>query len=694
VNCRSPVARRSRVALPAFLAFVLPVVAGCHGASGAQSDAGPERPPSDASTANPADQDAGAIPYTFPADAEGASLLGSCPGWSWTDPLPQGNDLNGVWGVGSADVWAVGANGTVVHWNGSEWSTTGAASNSGTTSYLQDVWGSGSNDVWAVGSAGTVVRWNGSGWVVSTIDARSTLSGVWGSGPNDVWAVGYFGGDAFEAGAYGTLAHWNGIAWSTSTVPTDGGIPVDASLHGFHGVWGSGPGDVWVVGDRGAIEHWDGGGWTDTGFGADSGVQDSLLSVWGSGPGDVWAVGGGTFAHWNGTSWAQVAPPVSAHFDRVWGTGSSDVWAAGPGGVLAHWNGSAWSTSAVPGATLSTFRGVWGNSAGDVWTVGAAGAIARWNGSAWSLITSQVAAPVGAVWGTGPSDVWAVGNGAILHWDGSMWTAAPPAVDGLPGARAVDSLNLYGLWGTGSNDIWAVGFDQLPIGGPGGIAVHWNGSVWSASTAMSVHLSDVWGSATNDIWGVGLVGGAGTGGIVHWNGSAWSPAVLPPASTNVNDLYGVWGNRADDVWAVGTGTILHWDGQAWSAAASGVALEQSSLTSVWGSGPNDVWAVGYGVVAHWNGSAWSFSGTDADGGATTESLHQVWGSGPTDVWAVGTVSAAGGQAPQATGGSVIRHWDGRAWSVCTANVNALRGVWGSGPSDVWTVGANAILHHR
>ncbi len=34
------------------------------------------------------------------------------------------NDLYGVWGAAPDDVWAVGDHGTVIHWNGSDWSVT------------------------------------------------------------------------------------------------------------------------------------------------------------------------------------------------------------------------------------------------------------------------------------------------------------------------------------------------------------------------------------------------------------------------------------------------------------------------------------------------------------------------------------------------------------------------------------------
>jgi hypothetical protein len=65
--------------------------------------------------------------------------------WRWQNPLLQGNSLNGAWGSGQADVWAVGDCGTLLHWNGSAWH----AVPSGTTAHLHAVWGIGVNDAWA-----------------------------------------------------------------------------------------------------------------------------------------------------------------------------------------------------------------------------------------------------------------------------------------------------------------------------------------------------------------------------------------------------------------------------------------------------------------------------------------------------------------------------------------------------------------
>ena len=51
------------------------------------------------------------------------------------------------------------------------------------------------NDVWAVGDNGTIIHWDGATWKESVAafqvnKKKPDLHGVWGSGPNDVWIVG------------------------------------------------------------------------------------------------------------------------------------------------------------------------------------------------------------------------------------------------------------------------------------------------------------------------------------------------------------------------------------------------------------------------------------------------------------------------------------------------------------------------
>src|ERR687887_2323503 len=79
----------------------------------------------------------------------------SSDGWSWSNPLPQGNTLNSVWGSARDDVWAVGHFGTILHWDGSAWSASLSGIPTDDAHNFYGVWGSARDDVWAVGLCGT-----------------------------------------------------------------------------------------------------------------------------------------------------------------------------------------------------------------------------------------------------------------------------------------------------------------------------------------------------------------------------------------------------------------------------------------------------------------------------------------------------------------------------------------------------------
>ena len=185
-------------------------------------------------------------------------------GWCWSNQLPEGNALNGVWGGNANDVWAVGLRDTIVHWDGSVWSGISYQ----TKDDLTGIWGSGLGDIWAVGARGTggvIIRWNGMGSTIDSAEVPAVLNGVWGDGPDDVWGVG----------ASGMLVHWDGtVLWTVSTGLTDDLL----------GIWGTSGDDLWAVGRNGTILHWDGAGWVQLALG----IADDLHAVWSSGAGDIW----------------------------------------------------------------------------------------------------------------------------------------------------------------------------------------------------------------------------------------------------------------------------------------------------------------------------------------------------------------------------------------------------------------------
>lgn len=108
-------------------------------------------------------------------------------------PLALQADLLAAWGH-DEHLWAAGTNGTLVHFDGTEWNT----AHTGTTAVLRAIFGIAPNDIWAVGDRGTVLHFDGNAWsrvAVGTYDGN--LSAVWGSAPDDVW----IGGEA-------VMFHW------------------------------------------------------------------------------------------------------------------------------------------------------------------------------------------------------------------------------------------------------------------------------------------------------------------------------------------------------------------------------------------------------------------------------------------------------------------------------------------------------
>lgn len=63
--------------------------------------------------------------------------------------------LQDVWGSSGNDVFAVGDNGTILHYDGTQW----RQMNSGTSETLYDVWGVSGSDVFAVGTGGTILHY-------------------------------------------------------------------------------------------------------------------------------------------------------------------------------------------------------------------------------------------------------------------------------------------------------------------------------------------------------------------------------------------------------------------------------------------------------------------------------------------------------------------------------------------------------
>jgi hypothetical protein len=667
----------------------------CGGVANTSSDASPDSS-TDAGTTPPFDGRAASAPDGSVTSNGLTSGICSASGWCWSDTTLQSNALTGVWGAGANDVWAVGAGGTILHWDGATWSP----SASGTTATLRDVWGSASDDVWAVGP-GTLLHWDGKAWanVVAALAPTFTSASlyvqrVWGTSATDVWAVCGSTYPAVPNVPNGAILHWNGSSWALVPSP---------NTNFFGGIWGSGPNDVWAFAAQSSVVHWDGVAWTAVDITPADLYQ--ATHAWGSGAGDIWVAAlGSDGLRYDGKTWRSLCNASSCpDAFAFWGTSASDVWAVGHGGLVTHWNGTTWTKLQAP--TPQDLSAAWGSSSSDVWAVGDAGAIVHWDGSRWSGTGTTKTKALGGVWGSGPDDVWAVGDnppdGSAVHWDGHAWSESlvrpAPLLVGANQGPAAEHLSA--VWGSGPDDVWAVGDNGT---NSTGAMLHRDGRARTpfplpTATAPGFSLPTmalyaVWGSAPDDVWAGG--GGGGERSMVHWDGKSWSAIV--DTAIQFGETRGIWGSSASDVWAVGAqGSILHWTGTRWieAPAPEQLATGAQTLYAVWGTSASDIWAVGGvnvyggtapGVILHYDGLSW----VEVQTGLTDPlvSLQAVWSSGPTDVTAVGG---------DGIGADNVLHFDGTRWTASpSGTTQPLRGLWGLGANNLFAVGDGGVfLHH-
>jgi hypothetical protein len=168
----------------------------------------------------------------------------------------------------------------------SEWS-------SPTLYALLSVYMFNASDGWAVGVGGTVIRWNGIQWSNVTSPTVLNLNSVFFVDAQDGWAVGQ----------NGTIIQWNGTVWNTVPGPTNADLNSVCMVNADDG-WAVGQVVLNVVSGvqvwSGTIIHWNGSNWSNV----TNGASNNLFSVAMVNSADGWAAGsGGTMIHWNGTAW-------------------------------------------------------------------------------------------------------------------------------------------------------------------------------------------------------------------------------------------------------------------------------------------------------------------------------------------------------------------------------------------------------
>jgi hypothetical protein len=209
--------------------------------------------------------------------------------WYTINPSTGLNSLRDVSMLSPAHGIAVGNNGVILEYNGTEW----AHMESPVTGWLRAVHFLNPSAAWAVGDSGTIVHYNGSQWVQQNSNTTAHLRDVFFLDENTGWAVG------------NTLLKYNGQGWEVEMEET--------GLNAIHFYDAS---EGWIVGNYGKTLKHDGSAWAMV----TPATDDKLLTdVFMTGPASGWRCGytvggGGVFQEYNGTAWQNTGSGLGNNF--------------------------------------------------------------------------------------------------------------------------------------------------------------------------------------------------------------------------------------------------------------------------------------------------------------------------------------------------------------------------------------------
>jgi hypothetical protein len=545
------------------------------------------------------------------------------------------NRLLGVWGASDTDIYTVGTNGTIAHYDGSLWSDM----YSGTSFRLESIWGSSGSDIFAVGAGGTILHFDGIHW--SAMDSRTTkdLYDIWGISSNDVYAVGYE-----------IVLHYNGFVW--------GQVPVGVSAV-YEAVWASSSTEVFISYSNNIL-YYNGTKWKEL---TNNPATSTINDIWGTSTDEVFfACDYGIILHYNGGKFTST-DLGSDNLEGISGTASDNVYAASSShGIVFHYNGSEWTSDEI--RYFMYLYDIFAVSTDNIVTVGSdvyypdfRAKIYQFDGVDWSYMMPDAFPQLKHVWANSSDNVFVVGNretvdNIVFHYDGIEWTETAPVPPLGP---------IWDIWGTSSHNVYAV--TQLGNDHERGSILHYDGSSWSVMADFGDNLWSIWGNSNSDIYT--LVSNS----VYHYDGSEWVEIAVTPYSFWWGRT-SIYGSTSGEVLVVGTHWPLdddlrylahYYDGSEWSTMEpSQTLIAGHEYTSIWGYSADDIYFTIGTRIFHFDGIESSSIEPPTGFGVT----YDTWGDSEGNLYFVNETDE-------------IHHFDGSDWStIYTGNEESFLCIWG------------------
>jgi photosystem II stability/assembly factor-like uncharacterized protein len=479
----------------------------------------------------------------------------------WHSPLPQGNTLNAVAAVSDQLMIAVGNNGTIIHWNGSE----SHIQNRLTAENLNGIFVVSSSEIYVVGENETFLYYNGLNWQRAFQFSPLGINSIWGPDSDHLFAAGEQASVFIRENGV-----WHPILKGDENDPT------------FYDIWGASKERVFIVGgyfSQGVIYEWDGATVSSMS------IPDckTLQCVWGTDENNVYAAGDGrVILHFDGSQW-QV---IQEYFDdsslhAIWGPDDNNIFAVGGdlnGGLLLKKNNDIWEKQ-----DQEIYHWVNDIDGFDdtIMIVGEYGSVAtvqipetQWH----TIVQSQ--GDLKAIWGRHANDIFAVGDNQFKHYTNGEWHAITLTEGKLLNSVYGDDTTVFAVGNNGTvlsyenetlsydtiidetlKDIWGFQGHFYAVG-ENAIILCYTGTTWQKvshelqSESMTFH--SIWGTSLNNIFVVGE-----NNRILQYNGSHWHLFSAP----NINEgqtIHAIWGN-ADNTFYIAyeNGDIYHYDQDQW-----------------------------------------------------------------------------------------------------------------------------------